>query len=85
MYEHEWIIEVCEDLRAYAKKHNLDHLEVKLNNALIAAQHETLLARVDALHKATEDCAEYADRIGLWTHQGTEIQNIQMHRNERRR
>ncbi|WP_299146637.1 hypothetical protein [uncultured Tateyamaria sp.] len=73
MYEHDWIIEVCEDLRAYARKHNLAHLEAKLNTALTAAQHEALLARVDAQHQASKECAMYGARIGLWTHKGTEI------------
>lgn len=84
MHEHDWIIEVCEDLRAYARKHNLDHLEAKLNTALTAAQHEALLAQMDAQHQATEDCEEYGARIGLWTHHGTEIQNTQRHANDRR-
>jgi len=73
MQEHDWIIEVCEDLKSYAKKHNLADLEAQLNTALTAAHHDVLLARVDAIHHATRDSAVLDARIAVCTHQGTEI------------
>ena len=45
MQKHGWIIEVCEDLKKYAKKHNLAYLEGQLDTALTAAKHDALLAR----------------------------------------
>ena len=70
MQKHDWIIDVCEDLKRYAQEHNLAHLEGHLNAALTAAKHDVLLANVDALHNATRDCAVLGGSIGVCSHQG---------------
>lgn len=71
MQKHDWIIEVCVDLRNYAIEHNLVHLETHLNTAVIAAQHDVLLAGVDAVHHATRDCSALGAHIGICNHQDT--------------
>lgn len=69
MQKHNWIIEVCEDLKSYAKKHNLAHLETQLNTALTAAKHEVLLADLDIAHHRVRDCSVIGAGIGLCNHQ----------------
>lgn len=73
MQKHDWIIEVCEDLKRYAEKHSLAHLEGQLNAALVAAKRDGLLACVDAVHHATRDCAVLGASIGVCNHPGTEV------------
>lgn len=69
MQKHDWIIEVCEDLKNYAKKHNLAHLETQLNTALTAAKHEVLLADLDISHHRARDCSVLGVGVGLCSHQ----------------
>lgn len=70
MKNHDWIIEVCEDLRRYAKDHNLGHLQDQMDTALTVAKHEIPLAHVDAIHDAARDCALLGKTIGICNHQG---------------
>ena len=84
MKQHDWIIEVCEDLKSYAKEHNLAHLEAQLNTALTAARHDVLLARVDAVHHETSNCAVLGAHIGVCNHQGTGTRDIEDHAVARR-
>ena len=77
MQKHGWIIEVCEDLKKYAKKHNLAYLEGQLDTALTAAKHDALLARVDTVHHAKRDCAVLGANIGVCNHQGTDIHDTE--------
>lgn len=57
MQKHEWIVEVCADLLSYAKDHKLKGLEAQLQVALKAAQHDVLLAAVDAFNDTASDYA----------------------------
>ena len=50
MQRQDWIVEVCADLLNYAKNHRMQHLEKDLRRALVSAQHDVLLAAVDAVH-----------------------------------
>ncbi len=50
MQSHDWILEVCEDLVAYAKKHELHHLECTLGRAVASVKHDLLLATINADH-----------------------------------
>ncbi len=58
MPKHDWIVEVCADLLNYAKNHQMQHLEKDLRRALVSAQHDMLLASVDAVHD--NDHGDYA-------------------------
>ena len=68
MHKHDWIIEVCQDLKTYARKQKLTHLEDQLNTALNAARHEILLSDVDEAHHFARDCAVLGSAIGLCNH-----------------
>lgn len=77
MQEHDWIIEVCEDLQKYAKDHNMRHLQDQLKTALNAAKHDVLLAKVDAAHHSVADCAVLGSTIGICRHQRSCTQDHQ--------
>lgn len=81
MQKHDWIIEVCEDLKRCAKKHNLAHLERDLDSALTSAKHDVFLARVDTAHHTIRDCAVLGASIGVCNHQGTDVHCKERHAN----
>jgi len=57
MQDHNWILEVCEDLKKYAKKHHLHHLVSGLDDALGAAKHDLLLRTSRSDHEPLKSCA----------------------------
>ena len=68
MQEHDWIFEVCEDLKKYAKKHHLAHLVSGLDDALNAARHDVLLRSTRSVHEPIRDCAILGRTIGICQH-----------------
>lgn len=68
MHDHDWIIEVCNDLKDYARKHHLNHLVPGLDNALNAARHDVLLQSSRSAHEPIRDCAILGGSIGLCQH-----------------
>ena len=70
MHDHHWIIEVCKDLKDYAKKHHLTQLVPGLDNALNAARHDVLLQSSRSAHEPILDCAILGSSIGLCQHKG---------------
>ena len=79
MKNHDWIIEVCEDLKRYAKDHNLGHLTDQMDTALTVAKHEISLVRVDAIHNAARECESLGTTIGIRNHQGRTRRELQKH------
>lgn len=57
MKEHEWIVEVCEDLKAYALEHQLWHLVSGLDATLNAARLEILLRSSGSARNQVTDYA----------------------------
>ena len=68
MHDHDWIVEVCEDLKKYAKKHHLNHLMPGLDDALIAAKHDVLLRSSMSRNEPIRNCAILGSTFGLFAH-----------------
>lgn len=68
MQKHDWIIEVCEDLKQYARNHHLGHLVPGLEDAVNAARHDVLLNSSKAVHTPISDCAVLGSAVGICRH-----------------
>lgn len=68
MHDHVWIVEVCQDLKAYAREHQMVHLESELDDAIDAARHDVFLHSLVLGHETVRDCAVLGRSIGFCQH-----------------
>lgn len=65
MQDHNWLLEVCQDLIDYAMNNEMHHLEDQLQSAVVAAQHDILLAALDTHQERTNNVVILAHNIGF--------------------
>ncbi|WP_415400790.1 hypothetical protein [Tateyamaria sp. SN3-11] len=69
MQRHNWLIEVCQDLKDYAMHNDLEHLEDQLQRAIGAAKHDLLLAALDISQERTSNVIVLEPSIAVYHEQ----------------